>query len=62
VSNRPDRTVRRRRQRRAQFGRWAIGLAVALVIFGLGVALGQALHDNPRPGGMITYVKTLKSP
>ena len=27
----------------------ALGLAL-LVAFAVGVALGQALHDNPRPG------------
>jgi hypothetical protein len=35
--------------------------AVALAaVFALGVALGEALHDNPRPGGAQTLVRTLK--
>jgi hypothetical protein len=34
-----------------------IALAVA---FGLGVALGEALHDNPKPGGTRTVARTLK--
>ena len=34
----------------------AVGLVVA---FALGIALGQALHDNPRPGGVQTTVRTL---
>jgi hypothetical protein len=29
------------------------------VLFGVGVALGEALHDNPRPGGTRTFVRTL---
>jgi len=34
-------------------------LAVALVVaFAVGVALGQALHDNPRPGGVQTTLRT----
>jgi len=33
---------------------------LALVLFGLGVAVGEALHDNPRPGGSQTVVRTLK--
>jgi hypothetical protein len=32
------------------------GLVVAFV---LGIALGEALHDNPAPGGTQTLVRTL---
>jgi hypothetical protein len=32
----------------------------AVVVFGVGVSLGEALHDNPRPGGTQTLVRTLK--
>jgi hypothetical protein len=38
---------------------WLAGLLVAAVIFVLGVALGQALHDNPRPNLTVTSTKTL---
>jgi hypothetical protein len=35
-------------------------VAVAVVVaFGIGVALGEALHDNPTPGGERTTVRTL---
>jgi hypothetical protein len=35
-------------------------VAIALLIaFGVGIALGQALHDNPRPGGEQTLLRTL---
>ena len=40
--------------------RLLLALAVAVVLFGLGVALGEALHDNPKPGGTQTIVRTLK--
>jgi hypothetical protein len=33
---------------------------LVVVAFGLGVALGQALHDNPKPGGTQTVIMTLK--
>jgi hypothetical protein len=33
--------------------------AVALVVFALGVGLGQALNDNPEPGGRQTLIRTL---
>lgn len=43
--------------------RWPRALAVvaaALVLFGLGVALGLALDDRPVPGGTQTFVRTLE--
>jgi hypothetical protein len=40
---------------------WRVLAVVAgLVVVGvMGVALGEALHDNPRPGGTQSYVRTL---
>ena len=32
----------------------------AVVIFVVGVAVGESLHDNPKPGGTQTLVRTLK--
>ena len=32
----------------------------AVVIFVIGIAVGESLHDNPRPGGTQTLVRTLK--
>ena len=38
----------------------ALAVVVGLVVMGAGgVALGEALHDNPRPGGTQSYVRTL---
>jgi hypothetical protein len=31
-----------------------------LLVFGVGVAVGEAVHDNPQPGGMQTLVRTLR--
>jgi hypothetical protein len=31
---------------------------LALLVFLLGVAIGEALHDNPRPGGTQTILRT----
>jgi hypothetical protein len=53
-------TRRGRRRRRRPLGLgWLLRLAVVLAAFGIGVAVGQALHDNPKPGGTVTYVRTL---
>jgi hypothetical protein len=58
----PERQGRRRRRRREEVLRWAIGVLLVLLVFGLGIALGEALHDNPKPGGTITLERTLSIP
>ena len=40
--------------------RTVVWMAVAIVAFGIGVALGEALHDNPSPGGTQSLVRTLQ--
>ena len=40
--------------------RLAVAVAGIAVVFGVGLAVGEALHDNPRPGGTQTLVRTLK--
>jgi len=57
-----ERQERRRRRRRREIIRWAIRVGVALLLFLLGIALGQALHDNPKPGSTITVQRTLHVP
>ena len=55
-------TVARPRRRPRKRRRWPWFLAGALgilVVFLAGVGLGQALHDNPDPGGTQTLVRTL---
>jgi hypothetical protein len=34
-------------------------VAVAALLFVLGIALGEALHDNPAPDLTVTHTKTL---
>jgi hypothetical protein len=55
-----DREERARRRRRRRLVRRATVLVLAAAIFAVGVAVGEALHDNPRPGGTQTLVSTLK--
>jgi hypothetical protein len=47
---------RRRRRRR---GRGLVALLAVALAFVVGIALGEALHDNPKPGGTQTLVRTL---
>jgi len=56
---------RPRRGRTPRTGRrravlWLLAAALAATLFGLGVALGEALHDNPRPGVTTTNVTTVE--
>jgi hypothetical protein len=57
-----EREERRRRRRRQELIRWGVRIGVGLLIFLLGVALGEALHDNPKPGPTITLQRTLQVP
>ena len=57
-----DRNERRRLRRRQEAIRWTIRVLVVVVVFALGVALGQAIQDNPRPGRTVTLDRTLQIP
>jgi len=57
-----ERRERRRRRRKQELIRWGIRVRIALLVFLLGIALGQALHDNPRPGSTVTFERTLHVP
>jgi ABC-type transporter Mla subunit MlaD len=50
---------RRSRRRRRSPIRLVVGLLAAVAIFAVGVAVGQALHDNPKPNLTVTSTKTL---
>jgi hypothetical protein len=52
---------RRRARRRTSRNRVLLALTI-VVAFGVGVALGQALHDNPHPGGTQTVLRTTTPP
>jgi hypothetical protein len=54
-------TVRRaKRRRRSAAWRWVAAGALLVCVFAVGVALGQALNDNPKPGGQRTTQRTLR--
>jgi hypothetical protein len=36
-----------------------LAVAVAALLFVLGIAVGEALHDNPKPDLTVTHQKTL---
>ncbi len=49
----------RRRARRVKSRNRILVVVGVLLAFGFGIALGQALHDNPRPGGEQTSLRTV---
>jgi hypothetical protein len=50
----------RRRRRGAAVVPWLIRALVVVVVFGAGVALGQALEERPRAGQPVTSVTTIE--
>jgi hypothetical protein len=57
-----ERNERRRLRRRQETIRWSIRVLLVVLVFSLGVALGQALQDNPKPGRTVTSERTLHIP
>jgi hypothetical protein len=57
-----ERNDRRRLRRRREVIRWSIRVLLVVLVFSLGVALGQAIQDNPRPGRTVTFDRTLRIP
>jgi hypothetical protein len=49
----------RRRERGPIIVRWTIRIVLLAVVFGLGVAVGQALEDRPRSGKPVTNTSTI---
>ena len=55
----PTRAPACRRRRKSRLRGLAVPAGV-VVVFAIGIALGQALHDNPRPGGKQTVIRTIR--
>ncbi len=50
----------RRPPRRSAALRWLVRLLAVVVVFGIGVAVGQALEDRPAAGKPVTSFATIK--
>jgi hypothetical protein len=50
----------RPRRRRRHIGRWLVRAALLLIVFAIGIALGQTLDDSSAPTGTQTSVRTLE--
>jgi hypothetical protein len=56
----PNRRLRGRRRRATRLGAWAARIALLLLALAVGIALGQAIRDNPESEQDRTYVRTLR--
>jgi hypothetical protein len=50
---------RRRRKRRAVPVVLIVAVVAAVLLFALGIAIGEALKDNPKPNLTVTTTKTI---
>jgi hypothetical protein len=54
-----ERQERRRRRRRQEVVRWGVRAGILVLVFLFGIALGEALHDNPKTNSTVTLERTL---
>ncbi len=52
--------TRRRRKRGVGVVGWVLRLAAVVLVFGVGVAVGQALEDRPEPAKPVTSFRTIQ--
>ncbi|HSB39272.1 MAG TPA: hypothetical protein VLD13_09315 [Gaiellaceae bacterium] len=55
-------STRERRRRRSSTRRRVMWTLLFVLVFAVGIALGQALEDNPRPASTVTQDRTLTVP
>ena len=51
-----------RRRKKSSTGRRVVWAVVFVLVFAVGIALGQALEDNPQPASTITNDQTITLP
>ncbi len=56
----PPSRSRQKPRRLPSVVRWLVGLAILALVFGLGVAVGQALEDRPPEGEPVTNISTIR--
>ena len=55
-------STRDRRRRKSSTKRRIVWALVLVLVFAVGIALGQALNDNPKPGSTTTQERTFTLP
>jgi hypothetical protein len=56
----PPSSRRRRRRGLPAVARWLAGIAIVVLVFALGIAVGQALEDRPPEGDPVTNISTIR--
>jgi hypothetical protein len=51
-----------RRRRKSSTRRRVVWMLVFVLVFAVGIALGQALEDNPQPASTVTQDQTITLP
>jgi hypothetical protein len=57
-----EREDRRRRKRRKEIVRWSFRVLLVVLVLAVGIAIGEAIHDNPKAGETVTFERTLSVP
>ena len=52
-------TAGRRRRKKRSAPKWIVLGLIAVLVFAVGIALGEALNDNPGPGHTRTLQRTM---
>ena len=55
-------SANQRRRRKSSTGRRVVWALVFVLVFAVGIALGQALEDNPQPASTFTHDQTIVVP
>jgi hypothetical protein len=55
-------SAQQRRRRKSSTGRRVVWALVFVLVFAVGIALGQALEDNPQPASTFTHDQTIVVP
>jgi hypothetical protein len=55
-------STRERRRRKSPTKRRVVWGVVLMLVFAVGIALGQALNDNPKPGSTTTRERSFTLP
>jgi hypothetical protein len=60
ISPAPLQSRTRRPKRRSTIVGWAVRIVILLLVFAIGIVVGQALEDQPSPREPVTNITTIR--